>query len=154
MAAGIPVRVVPGVSSALAVPAACGIPVTHRGVSHSFTVISGHVPPSAGEYAALAGLGGTIVILMGIANLEQIVAGLGRAGLGTAVPAAVIERGYSDSQRSTFTTVGQLTADARRLDIGSPAVVVIGEVVSAAPRLAGSEDLLVALSSLGAGAGG
>lgn len=154
LAAGVPVRVVPGVSSALAVPAACGIPVTHRRLSHSFTVISGHVPPSEGEYAALVGLGGTIVILMGIANLEQIVAGLGRAGLSTGVPAAVIERGYSDSQRSTFTTVGQLAADARRLDIASPAVVVIGEFVSAAPRLAGSEDLLVALSSLGAGASG
>ena len=150
LAAGIAVRVVPGVSSALAVPAACGIPVTHRGLSHCFSVISGHVPPSEDEYEALAALGGTIVILMGIANLEQIVAGLGRAGMDSAVPAAVVERGYSDSQRSTFTTVGRLAADARRLDICSPAVIVIGAVVSAAPRVAGSEDLLVALSALDA----
>ncbi len=148
LAAGIPVRVVPGVSSALAVPAACGIPVTHRGVSHCFTVISGHVPPRESEYAALAKLGGTIVILMGIANLDQIVAGLARAGMAAEVPAAVIERGFSDSQRSTFTTVGQLAADARRLDVRSPAVVVIGEVVAAAPRIAGSEDLLLALGTL------
>ena len=151
LAAGIPVRVVPGVSSALAVPASCGIPVTHRGASKSFTVISGHVPPSEDEYAALARLGGTIVILMGIANLDQIVAGLARAGLGTDIPAAVIERGFTDSQRSTFTTVARLAADARRLDVGSPAVVVIGEVVAAAPRLAGSEELLVALDYLDSG---
>lgn len=78
----------------------------------------------------------------------QIVAGLGRAGMAAEVPAAVIERGYSDSQRSTFTTLGQLATDARRLDIDSPAVVVIGEVVSAAPRLAGSADLLMALSTM------
>jgi uroporphyrin-III C-methyltransferase len=148
LAAGIPVRVVPGVSSALAVPAACGIPVTHRGVSRCFTVISGHVPPTATEYEALAQLGGTIVILMGVANLGQIVAGLARAGLSASVPAAMIERGFSDSQRSTFTTVGELAHDARRLDVQSPAVVVIGEVVAAAPRLVGSEELLLALGSL------
>ena len=133
LAAGIGVRVVPGVSSALAVPASAGIPVTHRGVSRSFTVISGHVPPSRDEYEALAQLGGTIVILMGVANLEQIVAGLRRAGLSPEVPAAVIERGFSDSQRSTFTTVRRLADDARRLDVGSPAVVVIGDVVAVAP---------------------
>ena len=146
--AGVTVRIVPGISSALSVPAVCGIPVTHRGVSRCFTVISGHVPPTATEYEALAKLGGTIVILMGIANLGQIVAGLARAGLSASVPAAVIERGFSDSQRSTFTTVGELAHDARRLDVQSPAVVVIGEVVAAAPRLVGSEELLLALGSL------
>ena len=133
--AGVPVRVVPGISSAVAVPGVCGIPVTHRGLSHAFTVISGHQRPSAVELEALARLGGTIVLLMGISNLEQIVAGLRRAGLASSTPAAVVERGYSDSQRSTFTTVGELAADARRLQISSPAVVVIGDVVSVAPQL-------------------
>lgn len=141
LAAGIGVRVVPGVSSALSVPASAGIPVTHRGVSRCFTVISGHVPPSTGEYQALADLGGTLVILMGVANLEQIVAGLGRAGMTAERPAAVIERGFSDSQRSTFTTLGELAADARRLDIGSPAVIVVGDVVSVARVDPGSELL-------------
>jgi uroporphyrin-III C-methyltransferase len=138
IAAGVPVYVVPGVSSSVAVPAVSGIPVTHRGVSKSFTVISGHTPPAPGELEALARLGGTIVILMGLNNLTQIVAGLCRAGLDRDTPAAVIERGFSDAQRSAMTAVGQLPAEARRLDICSPAVVVIGEVVSVSPKFAQS----------------
>ena len=146
--AGVPVRVVPGVSSALAVPAASGIPVTHRGLSHAFTVISGHVPPPAEELAALVRLGGTVVVLMGIANLEQIVGGLRAAGLDPDVPAAVVERGFSPSQRSTFTTVGRLPAEVRRLDLVSPAVVVIGAVVDVAPGAARTGDLVAALDAV------
>ena len=131
--AGVPVRVVPGISSALSVPATCGIPVTHRGVSKAFTVISGHVPPEPPELDALVRLKATIVILMGITNLDQIMAGLGRAGLPPGTPAAVIERGFSDTQRSTITSAAELAATARRLDVSSPAVVVIGEVVALAP---------------------
>jgi uroporphyrin-III C-methyltransferase len=126
--AGIGVRVVSGVSSAIAVPAAAGIPVTHRNLSRVFTVISGHVVPKPDELSALARLGGTIVILMGIANLTAILAGLREAGLPDEMPTAVIERGFSDSQRTTRTTVERLAYDARRLDVVSPAVVVIGEV--------------------------
>jgi uroporphyrin-III C-methyltransferase len=136
LTAGVRVRVVPGVSSAVAVPAACGIPVTHRGLSHAFTVISGHQRPSETELDGLVRLGGTIVVLMGVVNLEQIAAGLLRAGMDPATPAAVIERGYSDSQRSTFSRLGILADDARRLQVASPAVVVIGAVVSVAPELA------------------
>ncbi|GAA1437252.1 hypothetical protein GCM10009616_38670 [Microlunatus lacustris] len=146
--AGVPVRVVPGVSSALAVPAASGIPVTHRGLSHAFTVISGHVPPPAEELAALVRLGGTVVLLMGIANLEQIVTGLCAAGLDPAVPAAVVERGFSPSQRSTFTTVGRLPAEVRRLDLGSPAVVVMGTVVGVAPAAGRAGELAAALDGV------
>ena len=135
-AAGVAVRVVPGVSSAIAVPAAAGIPLTHRGLSHAFTVISGHVLPTAEEFAALAGLGGTIVILMGVANLTGIAGGLRGAGLADRTPAAVIERGFSDSQRTTHTTLARLADDARRLDVVSPAVVVVGEVA----RLGGDLD--------------
>ena len=134
--AGVPVRVVPGISSAVAVPAACGIPVTHRGLSHAYTVISGHQRPSETELDALARLGGTIVVLMGVVNLEQIAAGLLRAGMDPWTPAAVVERGYSDSQRSTFSRLGALADDARRLQVASPAVVIIGAVVSVAPGLA------------------
>ncbi len=79
--AGVPVRIVPGISSALSVPGACGIPVTHREVSRSFTVISGHTPPEPHELEALVRLGGTIVVLMGIGSLPQTMAGLSRAGL-------------------------------------------------------------------------
>jgi uroporphyrin-III C-methyltransferase len=147
LAAGVPVRVVPGVSSALAVPAASGIPVTHRGLSHAFSVISGHVPPSSHELSALVRLGGTIVVLMGIANLEQIVTGLRAAGMAPTVPAAVVERGFSPSQRSTFTTVGKLAAEVRRLDVVSPAVVVIGTVVGLAPQASTGGDVLAALEA-------
>ncbi|GAA3554308.1 hypothetical protein GCM10022197_06800 [Microlunatus spumicola] len=136
LTAGVPVRVVPGVSSAVAVPAACGIPVTHRGLSHAFTVISGHQRPTEAELDGLVRLGGTLVVLMGVVNLEQIAAGLLRAGMDPATPAAVVERGYSDSQRSTFSHLGALADDARRLEVASPAVVVIGAVVSVAPELA------------------
>ena len=140
--AGIPVHLVPGVSSSVAVPAASGIPVTHRGVSKSFTVISGHTPPEPEELEGLVRLDGTIVILMGISNLTQIVAGLTRAGLDAAMPAAVIERGLSDDQRSVVCPVGQLPAEVRRLNICSPAVVVIGDVVTVSPLFAHSGDLV------------
>jgi uroporphyrin-III C-methyltransferase len=142
LAAGVPVRVVPGVSSAVAVPAGAGIPVTHRGLSKSFTVISGHSPPEPRELEGLVRLGGTIVILMGISNLTQIVAGLCRAGLDPATPAAAIERGFSDAQCSAMAAVGQLPAEARRLDICSPAVVVIGDVVAVSPEFVRSADVI------------
>ncbi|MCW2811526.1 MAG: Uroporphyrin-III C-methyltransferase [Friedmanniella sp.] len=141
VAAGVPVHVVPGVSSSIAVPGACGIPVTHRGLSHAFTAISGHVAPSRDELAALVQLRGTIVVLMGIANLGRIVAGLLDAGLDPGIPAAIIERGFSDSQRSTFTTAGRLPAEADRLGVRSPAVVVIGDVVTVAPAYGRTADL-------------
>ncbi len=134
--AGVPVTVVPGISSAVAVPASAGIPVTHRGLSRAFTVISGHTPLEDYEFDALVGLGGTIVILMGMANLNQIVTGLGRAGLPGDTPAAVIERGFSDAERSLLTTLDALTGEVLRLDLCSPAVVIIGEVVTVAPEFA------------------
>jgi uroporphyrin-III C-methyltransferase len=127
--AEIPVRVVPGISSAVAVPGAAGIPVTHRGIAHSYTVISGHVPPSSEELRALVALDSTIVILMGIANLYQIATGLIRAGLDASTPAAAIERGFSDRERSTFASLAELPDRVHLLDVHSPAVIVIGRVV-------------------------
>jgi uroporphyrin-III C-methyltransferase len=145
--AEVPVRVVPGVSSAVAVPGAVGIPVTHRGVAHSYAVISGHVPPSSEELGALVALDGTIVILMGIGNLPQIAAGLICAGLDASTPAAVIERGFSDNERSAFASLAELPERVRRLDIRSPAVIVIGQVVRLA--LPGQEhSVLTGLGSL------
>jgi uroporphyrin-III C-methyltransferase len=147
VAAGIPVRIVPGVSSALSVPAAYGIPVTHREISKTFTVISGHTPPELHELEALVQLSGTIVILMGIGNLAQIMAGLSVAGLPASTPAAVMERAFSDAQRSIMTTAGELAAEVRKLSITSPAVVVIGDVVAVAPAFTPSAEVVEVVES-------
>lgn len=145
LTAGVPVHVVPGVSSSVAVPAASGIPVTHRGTSKSFAVISGHTPPEPRELEGLVRLGSTIVILRGMGNLTQIVAGLCRAGLDPTTPAAAIERGFSDMQRSVMCSVSQLPAEVRRLAICSPAVVVIGDVVAVSPQFADSAGVIETL---------
>ena len=147
-AAGVDVRVVPGVTSAVAVPAAAGIPVTHRGASRAFTVVSGHLPPSTGELASLAGLGGTLVILMGMASLTQTVTGLVAAGLSPDTPAAVVERGFSDSQRTTPGRLADLPALVGRVGVTSPAVVVIGEVASFATDQVGADPLIPRFSLL------
>ncbi|GAA1773339.1 uroporphyrinogen-III C-methyltransferase [Agromyces lapidis] len=128
-AAGIPVEVVPGVSSAIAVPASAGIPVTHRDVSRLFTVVSGHAPLGDDELAHLAGLGGTIVVLMGVGTLPSLAAGLTRHGLPAEHPVAVVERGFGPEQRTTVGTLADIVATAARARVVSPAVVVIGEVV-------------------------
>jgi uroporphyrin-III C-methyltransferase len=133
--AGIEVTVIPGVSSAIAVPGAAGIPVTQRGVSRSMTVVSGHDPLSEAEFDALARVGGTLVIMMGVANLPHLGAGLVRAGLDPATPAAVVERGLRPGQRTTVSTLGELPAETARIEVRSPAVIIIGEVVRAATDL-------------------
>ncbi len=79
--AGVRVEVIPGVTSAISVPGAAGIPLTHRGVSHLFTVVSGHAPLTDAELEHLAGLGGTIVVLMGVNSLPSLTAGLARFGM-------------------------------------------------------------------------
>lgn len=127
VAAGVTVTVVPGISSSIAVPGAAGIPVTHRHVSHLFTVVSGHAPLSTSEYKHLAGLGGTIVVLMGIGTLPSLVAGLHRAGLAHDVPVAIVEEGFGPAQRTTLATLGTIV-NASSL-CRNPAVIVIGEVV-------------------------
>ena len=135
---GIPVDVVPGITSAVSVPGAAGIPVTFREVSRMFTVASGHVPFSEAELAHFAGLGaggGTLVVLMGVATLPHLVAGLVRAGADPATPLAVVERGFTDRQRSTISTLATAVADTAAAGCGSPAVVVVGPVV----RLATAE---------------
>ena len=130
VAAGIPVTVVPGITSAVSVPGASGIPVTHRGVSRMFTVASGHEPFGESELEHLAGLRSTIVILMGVGTLPQTVGGLLRHGLDPATPAAVVERGFSDTQRSTVARLDGLVVAAALAGCSSPAVVVIGNVVA------------------------
>jgi uroporphyrin-III C-methyltransferase len=132
--AGVEVTVISGVSSAVAVPAAAGIAVTHRDVSRMFTVVSGHAPLNETELAGLAGLASTIVVLMGVSNLPQITQGLVRHGLPASTPIAVIERGYTTEQRSLFSSLDQILYDAATAGVTSPAVLVIGEVVAFANR--------------------
>jgi uroporphyrinogen III methyltransferase/synthase len=114
----------------VAVPAAAGIPVTHRGLSSSFAVVTGHEDPykAAGgvDWHRLATAVDTLVILMGIATLPVIAAQLIAAGRDPATPAAVIERGLTANQRVVRGTLGNIAERAARLD--SPAVIVIGEV--------------------------
>ncbi|GAA4423151.1 hypothetical protein GCM10023169_18410 [Georgenia halophila] len=148
--AGIPVSVVPGVTSAIAVPASADIPVTHRDVTHTFTVVSGHAPLTDAEHAHLAGLGGTIVVLMGIGTLNHLLAGLRRAGLRDTTPVAVVERGYRMDQATTYATLGEAARGAVA-GCASPAVVVIGEVVrlgrGCPAELAGAVDTLAGASA-------
>ncbi|WP_116951882.1 uroporphyrinogen-III C-methyltransferase [Jiangella endophytica] len=128
--AGIETRVVPGVTSATAVPALAGIPVTHRGLAQGFAVISGHVPPghpgSTIDYAALAASGTTIVVLMGVRTLSAICAALADGGLAADTPAAVVADGAMPSQRVVRATLA--TIDEAAAGIAPPAVAVIGAV--------------------------
>lgn len=126
--AGIPVTVVPGITSAVAVPEAVGIPVTEREIAASFTVLSGHEPLSSQECEHLVGLGGTIVILMGVRTFEPTMQTLVAAGMDPQTPFVIIERGYAPTQRVVRGVVGEATACAVEQRPASPAVIVIGAV--------------------------
>jgi uroporphyrin-III C-methyltransferase / precorrin-2 dehydrogenase / sirohydrochlorin ferrochelatase len=131
-AAGVRVRVVPGVSSALAAPALAGIPVTHRSLSQGFTVVSGHVPPgdprSDVDWATLARSRTTLVILMGVANLDAICRTLQAGGLEQGTPAAVVADAGSAQMRVVRGRLDDIAASAAAAEIGPPAVTVIGSV--------------------------
>jgi len=131
--AGVPVSVVPGVSSSVAAPAAAGIPVTHRGVAHEFTVVSGHLPPghrlSLVDWPALARLRGTLVVLMGLKNLPAIAETLLANGRGAETPAAVVQEATTGAQRALTSTLGAVAGEAAAAGLRPPAVVVVGDVV-------------------------
>ena len=133
-AAGVPVEVIPGVSSAVAAPGLAGIPVTHRTVSQGFTVVSGHVPPgdprSTIDWAALAGAHTTIVILMGVKYLPQISATLTDAGLDPATPAAVVMAACMPGSRTLRGTVADIADLAAAEGVTPPAITVIGGVAA------------------------
>ncbi len=136
-AAGLDFEVVAGVSAATGVLTAAGVPVTHRGVAASFTVVTGHAAggePAAADWESLASLGGTLVVLMGVAHRGEIADRLIAAGRPPATPVAVIERGTVPGQRTVRTTLERLGA----VPVASPATIVIGEV--AALDLSWSED--------------
>jgi uroporphyrin-III C-methyltransferase len=141
-AAGVPVEVVPGVTSAVAVPALAGVPVTHRGLTHEFVVVSGHVPPgdptSLVDWPALGRLRGTLVVLMGVETAPQIAAALVGHGRAPGTPVAVVVDGASPAQRVLRTTLAELPSTMAREAVRPPAVWVVGDVVGLAGQLAGS----------------
>jgi uroporphyrin-III C-methyltransferase len=140
-AAGIPVEVVPGISSAVAAPAAAGIPITHRGLASSFAVVTGHEDPSKPtthvDWEALAGRVETLVVLMGVRSLPLIAARLVAAGRPPTTPAAVISRATTAGQAVVIGTLADIAERARHLP--SPATIVIGDVV----RLAEDDSVRV-----------
>ena len=131
---GIPVVVIPGLSSSIAAPALAGIPVTHRTLVQGFTVVSGHVPPgdprSTLDWGAIARSRTTIVVLMGVATLGAIAETLVAEGLPATTPAAVVADAGLPSMRTARAALGEIDATARREGLGAPAVVVIGEVAA------------------------
>jgi uroporphyrin-III C-methyltransferase/precorrin-2 dehydrogenase/sirohydrochlorin ferrochelatase len=134
VAAGVPVTVVPGLSSAIAVPALAGIPLTHRGVAHEAVIVSGHLPPghpeSLVDWSALARLSGTIVVLMGVQNLPAIAEVLRTQGRDPATPVGVVQDGSMPAEKvvvATLADVAQVSADA---GVRAPAIIVIGPVVT------------------------
>jgi uroporphyrin-III C-methyltransferase len=133
-AAGLPVTIIPGVSSATAAPALAGIPLTHRQLTQGFTVISGHVPPghlsSTLDWAALARLNTTLVIMMGVATLPAITAELIKHGLAESTPAATIADAGLPSQQAVFGTLGDIADKTRTAGISPPAITVVGAVAA------------------------
>jgi uroporphyrin-III C-methyltransferase / precorrin-2 dehydrogenase / sirohydrochlorin ferrochelatase len=126
IAAGVDVEVVPGITSAVAVPAAAGIPVTHRGMSRQVTIASGH---EGLDWASLAGLEGTLVLLMGVGGLDVAARELVENGKSGDTPVAVVERGFAPDQRTTVATLATVAELARARGVRPPAVVVVGDVV-------------------------
>lgn len=132
--AGIAAEVIPGVTSAVSVPASAGVPVTQRGIVHAFTVVSGHLPPghekSLVDWAALAQSGATLSVIMGVRNAGAIADALLAGGLKAKTPVAIIENGTMEEERvfkTTLDLMGEKTAEA---PIVPPAVFVIGEVAN------------------------
>jgi uroporphyrin-III C-methyltransferase / precorrin-2 dehydrogenase / sirohydrochlorin ferrochelatase len=133
VAAGVPFQVVPGVTSAIAAPAYAGIPVTHRGVSQDFSVVSAHLDPSQPgatvDWAALAATTGTLVLMMAVAHLEAVAAELIKRGRAPTTPVAVISDATMPDQRVLTSTLDRVAADCASAGVRPPAVVVIGDVV-------------------------
>jgi uroporphyrin-III C-methyltransferase len=132
-AAGIEVEMVPGISSALAVPASVGIPLTHRKYASQVTILTGHEDPTkpqpALDWRLLAKSRGTIVILMGVANLKKIADALIANGKSKKTPVAIIERGLRKDRRVTAGTLATIGRKAKNAGVIPPAVIVIGDVV-------------------------
>ncbi|UWF77440.1 MULTISPECIES: uroporphyrinogen-III C-methyltransferase [Microbacterium] len=129
-AEGVPVEVVPGVTSAVSVPAVAGIPLTHRGVAAAFTVASAHDPleelPGGRDH--------TVVLLMGVGTLAHAAHVLSLGERGTGCPVAIVEDGYGDRERVTVATLGDIARVAAARRVRNPAVIVVGDVVRLSPH--------------------
>ncbi len=131
--AGVPVEVIPGISSSIAAPAAAGIPVTHRGLSTGFVVVSGHVVE---DLSAVAATGLTVVVLMGVATLPRLVEEFVAAGRAATTPVAVIHRAFDPQQRVVIGTLADIQQQVVAAAITNPSVIVIGDVVGVVPQVA------------------
>ena len=139
----IPFEIVPGVTSAAAVPAYAGIPVTHRDYASSFHVITGHARKGGKvelDFPALVRLDGTLVFLMGLSSMEFLLNGLTEAGMDPDMPAAVLENGTSAGQRRVTATVTTLKEASDRAGIKTPAIIVVGKVCALSSRMHWAED--------------
>jgi len=138
--AGVRVLVVPGVTSAIGAPSAAGIPVTYRAMSTAFTVVTGHEDPvkdaEQNDWDRLAGLGHTLIVLMGMGRLRGIAERLITAGRPADQPAAAIQWGTTPRQRSVAATLGTIADRVEQEGLGNPAILVFGDVVSREPGLA------------------
>ena len=140
---GIPFEIVPGVTSAAAVPAYAGIPVTHRDYASSFHVITGHARKGGRvdlDFPALVRLKGTLVFLMGLSAMEFLLNGLTEAGMDPDTPAAVLENGTCAGQRRVTATVGTLKEASDRAGIKTPAIIVVGKVCALSSQMHWAED--------------
>ena len=129
-AAGIPVEVVPGVTSALSAPALAGVPATHRGVVRGVLIVHGHEPLTPGVLAAAASAEITLVVLMGVAHLAEHAASLVAAGTDPSTPLAVVEQGSTPQQRVTRATLAEAADACAAAGVRSPAVIVVGAVAA------------------------
>jgi uroporphyrin-III C-methyltransferase len=142
----IEVEVVPGVTSAIAVPACVGIPVTHRMYASQVTMVTGHEDPeksrSAIRWDLVGKMEGTVVILMGVKQLPLIVEAMMKGGKAAATPVAIIERGLQKDQRVVIGTLSDIIGEAERQKVRPPAIIVIGDVVRMydGERLCGQEE--------------
>jgi uroporphyrin-III C-methyltransferase/precorrin-2 dehydrogenase/sirohydrochlorin ferrochelatase len=131
--AGVPFTVVPGVTSAVAVPAYAGIPVTHRGITQDFAVVSAHLDPShpgaTVDWESLARGAGTLVLMMAVAHLDLVAAELIKHGRDGATPVAIVSNGTTPDQEVLTSTLRDVAVDAETAGVSPPAVVVVGEVV-------------------------
>ncbi|GAA4816140.1 uroporphyrinogen-III C-methyltransferase [Tomitella cavernea] len=136
--AGVPVTVVPGITSAFSVPSAADVPVTHRGVAHEVVVVSGHLAPghadSLVDWDALGRLSGTVVILMGVRRLAAFAEALIAAGRPADTPAAIIQEGTTAHQRVVRAPLAEIAQRAEEAGVRPPAVTVIGPVVDVGAR--------------------
>jgi uroporphyrin-III C-methyltransferase len=131
---GIEVEVIPGISSGLAAPSSIGVPLTHRAHSQGVVFVTGHGKDAESEpnWQALAQSGLTLVIYMGVARCEAIQAGLLGGGAAADTPVAVVQSATRADQRQLLTTLGQLPHALRDSGLGSPSIIVVGDVVRCA----------------------